>query len=325
MENRAETARPSTVASPAPRQTRAGLPYPGIATAVHPGRVSARRGGGPVAVSCLAALVALGTSACGSTATPESATPEPANLARTAEYREGVEADVYLPPELEPGPAPVVVLVPGGSWASADRTGLGPLADALAADGMVAVNATYRAAGDGVVYPVPVEDIACAVSWAAEQAGKEGVVPDPLVVAGHSAGAQLSALAALAPDEYAGDCPAPPSAPTGFVGLAGPYDLTAMEDVAQPLFGVSRAEDPESWRDADVGRRAAERPELDVLLLHGEDDTMVSPASSQVLASAMSDAGHDVTLTLVPGVDHLGLFAADAAAPLIAEWVAGRR
>ena len=273
-------------------------------------------------LACLGAVVLAG---CGAPATEAGDAAYPPQGTETAEYRPGVEADVYLPAAPDSGPVPVVVTVPGGSWATADRTGLGPLAEALAAEGMVVVNARYRASGDGVAFPTPVEDVACAVSWASARAEEEGFRPEPLLLVGHSAGAHLAALAAQAPDDLPGDCPAAPAEPDAFVGLAGPYELAEVESLVVALFGAAREADPTGWDRADPIRRGAERPELDVLLLHGEDDTMVSPASSQVLASAMSDAGHDVTLTLVPGVDHLGLFAADAAAPLIAEWVAGRR
>ena len=89
----------------------------------------------------------------------------------TSEYLPGLEADVYLPDRDKGGDAPVVLLVPGGGWQTADRTGLAPLAATLADAGFVAVNATYRAGGEAVVFPVPVQDVVCASAFAADLPG----------------------------------------------------------------------------------------------------------------------------------------------------------
>jgi acetyl esterase/lipase len=248
----------------------------------------------------------------------------PQHLASTAEYRPGVAADLYLPPggvASLAGAAPVVVLVPGGAWQSADRGGLSGLADDLADDGMVVVNATYRASDDGVRFPTPVEDVACAVSWAADQAAGLGVTPRPLVLVGHSAGAHLAALAALAPDDFRGDCAAPPAEPDGLVGLAGAYDVERLADVAVALFGADQQADPEAWARGDALARAGERPELRALLLHGDADTLVPASLSRGLGRALQAGGHDVSVTVVPGATHGSIYGADVAGPLIASWI----
>jgi acetyl esterase/lipase len=184
------------------------------------------------------------------------------------------------------------------------------------------VTASYRATRDDVVYPVPVQDVACAASWTMEKAVGQGYTPSSLVVVGHSAGAHLAALATLAPGEFAGDCPATPVAPTGLVGLAGPYDLAAVERLAESFVGVPRSQAAEVWSSADPMHRAAGRPEVDVLLLHGDADRAVSSAVSREFAVALRDGGHDVTFEVLPGVDHLGLVvAAEVAGPVIARWV----
>jgi acetyl esterase/lipase len=172
-----------------------------------------------------------------------------------------------------------------------------------------------------VAFPTPVEDIACAVSWAFARAEEAGFRPEPLVLAGHSAGAHLAALAALAPGEFRGDCPAPTAEPDAFVGMAGPYELAEVESLVVALFGAAREADPAGWGRADPIRRGAERPELDVLLLHGTSDDAVAPETSERLATALSEGGHDVTLTLLPGVDHDEIYTAATAAPLITDWV----
>ena len=107
------------------------------------------------------------------------------------EYLAGLPASVDLPTG---DPTAVTVLVPGGGWSSADPAGLAPLAADLTDNGLAVVTITYGTSGTDAYYPRPVDDVACAVAYAAEQ------VPDvPVVLVGHSAGAQLVALAGPGP------------------------------------------------------------------------------------------------------------------------------
>jgi len=81
------------------------------------------------------ALVVTGSLAvltgCGSSgATPPSTA---GGTVVTQDYLPGLAADVHLPTGVRA--APVVVLVPGGAWLTADRRGLTPLARSLAAAG----------------------------------------------------------------------------------------------------------------------------------------------------------------------------------------------
>ena len=94
-----------------------------------------------------------------------------------------------------------MVMIPGGGWRSAVPTGLEPLAAALARQGVVAIPVVIRTAGDGVTYPVPVEDVLCALADGAATARAAGIQPTTLVLLGHSSGAHLSAVATLAPGQ----------------------------------------------------------------------------------------------------------------------------
>ncbi len=248
--------------------------------------------------------------------------PQPwsSHLTARTEYRPGVTASVFRPAALGSA-APVVVLVPGGGWVSADPSGLTPLADALAAQGAFVVSAEYRVGGPDSRYPVPVGDVVCATAFAVAQAHAAGAADGPVVLAGHSAGAQLAALAALRPAAHHGDCPHPVAAPDGFVGLAGAYDIAAIPELAEPLFGALPDEAPEQWREATPATWAAQRPDLAALLVHGEADDQVPVAMTQDLAAALQRAGHTVTVRTVPEADHQRVYAADVAGPLIRSWL----
>lgn len=249
-------------------------------------------------------------------------TTSPAETGATGVVREvapGVRATV-----VEPTGTPsevTVLLVPGGGWVSADPAGLAPLASYLAERGATVVSTTYRTANDDVYFPEPVRDVGCAVAFAATQAPEQSPADATLVVVGHSAGAQLTAVAALDPDQATGpDCPFPRHDADRLVGLAGAYDVVAAAGLAQFLFGPDST-DPDDWDAGNPLELAGNRPDLPVLLVHGTADDVVPIEFSESLADALTVGGHPVELREVEGVDHLAVFDADVAGPLIAEWL----
>lgn len=282
-----------------------------------PNRNARTRCCGALAVAVL--LVAV-LASCGDSGSPSSEAPPPAvDPSMTVEYFPGLTADIYLP--AGEGRVPLVVLVPGGSWTTADPAGLAGLAAELAVAGVAAAPATIRAAEDGVVYPTPVEDVLCAVAAAVEAVGSRGFAAHPVVVLGHSSGAHLAALAVLAADDYAPSCAAPVVRPDALVGLSGPYDISQFQHGATALLGTGLAEDPDTWESANPVERADLRPEVPVLLLHGEDDDVVSAGFTTQFAGVLEGAGHPTTVELLPGVDHLEMFRSDVAGELVGQWV----
>ncbi|HMM93875.1 alpha/beta hydrolase [Phycicoccus sp.] len=235
------------------------------------------------------------------------------------DYRPGLQATAHLP--VRTGPAPVVVLVPGGGWVSADPSGLAGLAEHLAAAGAVAVPVEIRAARDGVVWPTPVEDVLCALADAAVTSREAGIEPTALVLLGHSSGAHLAALAALAPHDVHPVCADPLVVPDALVGLAGPYDVRQVPEAAVALLGVRPEEDPARWVAADPLLLADRRPDLPVLLVHGDADDVVPPAQSRAFDLALRAAGHPTSLVVVPGAGHADAYSADVVGDLVAEWV----
>ncbi|WP_165763566.1 MULTISPECIES: alpha/beta hydrolase family protein [unclassified Nocardioides] len=264
-------------------------------------------------------LLALLVSCAGSDSPTTRGLSSDARPSTTVEYASGLSEDIYLP--AGKGRVPLVVLVPGGSWTTADPTGLAGLAAALAEAGVAAAPTHIRAADDGVVYPAPVEDVLCAVAAAAERLHSRGFVPDPVAVLGHSSGAHLAALAVLAVDDYSPDCGSPPVTPDALVGLSGPYDISQLPDVAASLLGTSPDDDPAAWASANPVARAALRPDVPVLLIHGEDDTTVAPAFTSQFAQALEDAGHPTTVQMVPGADHQTIYRGDVASDRVAQWL----
>ena len=201
------------------------------------------------------------------------------------------DATLFLPPG-PPGAAPLVVLVPGGGWVDADPTGLVPLAETLAEAGAVVAPITYRTASDGAYFPLPAEDIACAIVASAESAAATGYPPEEVVAVGHSAGAHLAALVALRGDDFATDCRRPAWAPDRMVGLAGPYDVGRAAGPAEALFGPEA--EPTDWAAGNPMEYADRRPEVDALLVHGTADGTVPAFFTEQFAEALVAGGHDV-------------------------------
>lgn len=272
----------------------------------------------PALLACLVVLSGCDGNASGSE--PADSTPLTADSIRL-EYSPGLEATIRTPGGAPS--APLVVMIPGGSWRTADPTGLARLAERLTEEGVITVTARIRAADDDVVYPVPVEDVLCALAFGVARAGEAGYQPGPVILFGHSSGAHLAALAALTAEPELPACPHPPLAADGLIGAAGPYDVSARSDMATALFGATPEEDPELWAEGNPLHVADRRPDLPVLLLHGEDDRVVPLSATTEFARVLEDQGHSTTVITVPDTDHQRIYSPDAVAAPILEWLAG--
>jgi acetyl esterase/lipase len=244
---------------------------------------------------------------------------------RTVDYLPGLQAEVYLPAAASAS-MPVVLLLPGGGWRTADPAGLRPLAAWLAARGVPAVTATYRVADDAVRLPRSVADIRCAAAFAAETTAVRASAPRPVVLLGHSSGAHLAAIAVLAPAAGRASCGRPRATFVGLVGLAGPYDLGPVADLAAPLVGAAPADDPAAWRAADPLAFAARAPAgLAVLLLHGTSDTLVPVRQTSGMGRALRKGGTDVTVRLLVGADHDTVYTPGVAGRPLLRWLRDAR
>jgi|GEM_PF-770334 len=215
---------------------------------------------------------------------------------------------------------PLIVLIPGGGWETADPTGLISLAESLADKGAIVATTTYRASSNGVFFPETVQDVACTIAEAAVASVDAGFEYGKVVVVGHSAGAHLAGLVTLRPGEFVSTCTVPAVAIDRFVGLAGPYDVTEAQDAAASLFGPQNP-NPADWSPGNPIVHAANEPHVDILLVHGTADQTVPIQFTESFAAALENGSHNVTTSYPESVDHNSLYSSEVASPLIADWL----
>jgi acetyl esterase/lipase len=108
-----------------------------------------------------------------------------------------LQARLYRPPRAD-RPAPVLIDVHGGAWASGDRTHGALYAAALAREGLLVVSIDFRQ-GPDFKHPAGSADVAAAVRWARLNAGPLNADPARIGLVGSSSGGHLAMLAGVEP------------------------------------------------------------------------------------------------------------------------------
>jgi acetyl esterase/lipase len=208
--------------------------------------------------------------------------------------------DIFRPAQAA-GPAPVVVWFYGGAWQSGERRDYRFVAASLARAGVVVAVPDYRLYPQ-VRFPAFVEDGALAVAQMRRLAGSWGGDAARLFAVGHSAGAYIAAMLAVAP-AYLGAVGLARSALAGAVGIAGPYDFlpitgAIVREVFAPANADLRQTQPIFHADG------ANAP---LLLLHGDRDTTCYPRNALALAARIRAAGGPAEARTYRHVGHIGI------------------
>lgn len=207
------------------------------------------------------------------------------------------------------GPKPVAVLVRGGGFTVGDKGEFARHAIDLAEDGYLVVEPQYRLAPEHT-FPAALVDVKAAIEWCRAEADAYGADPQRVVAVGHSAGANLVTLAAATADDPAFEpdlYPGASSELSAVVGYSGVYDFRAMAetddagdaDIHRQYLGGGPEEIPEAYELASpVAQATVSMPPT--LLLHAEDDEVLPPAQSELLARTL-DPLTTVAYEPVPG------------------------
>lgn len=193
---------------------------------------------------------------------------------RGLEYVDSHLLDVYAP--ADDGRVPVVVVLHG---AGVERRHYEAFAERFAEAGAVVFNVDWDVLPDN--FEDASEQIACAVGFARTRASEFGGDPDRIVLLAHSSAAPWATRAALLGDEYGGACAS---------------DETALPD-ALALLAPSSVPGGWPWEHSLLSLR----PDLEVVVVHGVDDSVVGASVGRRTAALLREAGHQVRLDLVPG------------------------
>jgi acetyl esterase/lipase len=209
--------------------------------------------------------------------------------------------DVYAP--VTAGDWPVVVAL---HMNVSTKENLYGLSKAIAGQGAVVFTPDYEE-GDplsGAVVNLlgTWENGACAIRFARAHASEYGGNDRRLLVVGHSQGTLVGAVMMFAGDEFHGDCliEQGSATPDAFVGLDGAYDPIPF--LPDQLLKAAPAEclkiDPFTY----IGQKPAKQGVRFVLFA---GDFAPAVLHSQTFRDALQAAGYDVSLTRIPGADHV--------------------
>ena len=232
-----------------------------------------------------------------------------------AEY-EHLTRDIVFDPSLEPrldvyAPAtgvghPVVIFVHGGSWKDYDKVLFAPVALKLLPEEFVVVIPDYTLHPDAD-YEQMAREVASALSWTLENIEQYGGDPEHVVMAGHSAGGHLLALAVMDP-RFLAEYGHSSGEVCGLVGLSGVYDIQAeyafwQAKGVEPKLITEVMNGPESFeRASPISYARADLPP--VLLIHGDEDKTVPVEIAKQFDRVLRAAGAQSELVIYPGAGH---------------------
>jgi len=233
------------------------------------------------------------------------------------EYRPGLLARLYRP--AGEGPFPAIVEVHGGAWVNSDRFNNAPLAETLAADGIMTLSLDFRMPPEAG-YPASLQDINYAVRWFKSRAGEFGARPERVGLFGTSSGGHQVLLAAMRPFDvrYAGH----PLRAAPEIDARVAFVISAW-GVLCPLerYGIAKAQNNASMLESHHrfwGTEEAMAEGSPPLILErgepvetppawvfqGDADEWVPNAVAERFAAGWRKAGGDIELSLFPGEKH---------------------
>jgi acetyl esterase/lipase len=223
------------------------------------------------------------------------------------------------------GPFPAVIAAPGGGWFVSDPRGIRDWGIYLARRGIAVLAIKYRTAVAEKTFPDAVCDVLAAIQFVRGSAARFNIDPERIGLLGSSAGAHVTALAALAGDSPLFKDRQPTGGHAGvsagvklFAGIYGVYDLfthwqheiadfsKASERRSECFLGTAPYMDRQLYFDASPinhVRYAANK--LAVFLAYGTADHVVCPQSqSQAFLRTLKQAGFAVRECPVVGAGH---------------------
>ncbi len=228
--------------------------------------------------------------------------------------------DLYRP--VSDKPTPLVIWIHGGGWRGGSKSGFGP-AGGLLARGYAVASVEYRLSGEAI-FPAAIADCKAAVSFLRLNAKRYNLDPDNFGVWGSSAGGHLVALLGTTNDVKDFDThPVTKKASSAVQAVCdwfGPTDFLQMDAHAVP--GSRHVHDrADSAESRFVGGPIQKEPfrsvvvranpityvsagDPPILLVHGDNDVVVSHHQSELLHDALKKVKVNSTLRIVKRAGH---------------------
>lgn len=208
--------------------------------------------------------------------------------------------DIYIPVHTAGKAMDVIVFLYGGRWSSGRKEDYSFVGVALADQGFITVIPDYRKYPT-VRFPVFVDDSAKALVWAYDHISAYDGRPGHIFVVGHSAGAHIGALLATDAHYLAVEGKKTTDVIHGFLGLAGPYSFTPDEPDLEDMFGP-----PENY-SAMRATSFVDGHQPPMLLLWGQDDSVVKRINLDKLEQSVHEKGGEVRSILYPDTGHIDI------------------
>jgi acetyl esterase/lipase len=211
--------------------------------------------------------------------------------------------DVYQPPTgVTPKRMAIIHLFGGGFFVGNKNAGyIINDAKALGARGYTNISANYRLQTQGP-WPAQIHDVKAAIRWTRANAGRLGIEPNRIVVAGYSAGGMLSLMAAgtNGRKEFEGDggnagVSSDVNASIGVYPLASAQTATGLFPQGQATPENIAAASPTSYISATFAP---------TIFVHGTNDGTVPAQSSIDFYTKLHALKVPTALTLIQGADH---------------------
>lgn len=216
----------------------------------------------------------------------------------------GETLDFFPAAGAAPGPAPLLVFIHGGYWQALDKGDFSYLAPPFVEAGIAVASLNYDLAPK-VSISVMVQQIDRAMAWIGRHAAELGCDRTRIVVAGHSAGGHLAALALLREGARAADRGEAPLLRAG-VSISGVYDLAPISlSYHQQVLRITESE----VRDLSPLRRQAQRCRPLVVAV-GSTETPEFLRQQDALVAQWRALDLPVEVVALEGRDHFN--AADA-------------
>lgn len=223
---------------------------------------------------------------------------------------------------------PAVVFITGGGFISANKDSYIQQRLAIAESGYVVASIEYRVA-PLAVFPAPLEDVKAAVRFLRANSEKLNIDENNIAVMGDSAGGYLSAFVGVTNDVKKFDKGENLGQSSKVQAAIDIYGLSDLEQIAsgfpkeiQELHKSEGAPEalwvrgPVLFRDPNAANKKyseanpityidKELPPF--LLMHGDEDKLVSPDQTKILHEALIKAGANSTRYVVKGANHGGI------------------